>query len=102
MVCRSYTRCTISSTHKKKETFSERDDCHVFRIKIRLRPLVPTARISRLVALPQVLLDRDPSALHRVVLASPVRLQTQMDACLCLCLPTGYAGSAFHARQSSP
>ncbi len=65
---------------RKRETFSERDDYHVFRIKIRLRPLVPTARITRIVALRQVLLDRDPAALHRVVLAPPVRLQKQMDA----------------------
>src|SRR2546430_17237769 len=80
MVCRSYTRCTISSTHRKKEPLSERDDCHVFRIKIRLRPLVPTACITRIVALRQVLLDRDPAALPRVVLAPPARLQKQMDA----------------------
>src|SRR5260370_15113872 len=80
-IYRSYTRCTTSGTSKGKiKTFSERDTSHVFRTTIWLRPLVPIACITRRIVLRQILLDRDPGALHRVMLAPAVRLQKQMDA----------------------
>ena len=72
---------------RKRETFSERDTSHFIRTKIWLRPLVPIACITRPVVLRQVLLDRDPGALHRSMLAPAVRLQEQMDACISICLP---------------
>jgi hypothetical protein len=43
---------------------------------------VPPARITRSIALLQVLLDRDPGALHRVVLAPSAQFQKEMDACI--------------------
>ena len=99
-IYRSYTRCTTSGTSKGKiKTFSERDTSHVFRTTIWLRPLVPLACITRRIVLRQILLDRDPGALHRVMLAPAVRLQEQMDACISICfLSWDAAGSAFRVR----